>query len=238
MRLSDFEGDEQQPAGNSEFPVVSWDENKMERLEQLFSRAMAEGMTRNRPLKYWENLKLKPKHLQIILMKAAGYTNNLIAQQLDLTPARVSVIVNHPDAQSLLSTLVSYAAEDVLDIKTRIKAHAGEALDVALDVMRTTKDDAVRARTGFELLKMAGYGAVEKKEVKRVVEIREEQSGRLADAMEDLLGLQSIDVEAFVELSEPPLLSGSEAGDLQQVDDAPTVADEPPVSDSPRREVA
>lgn len=137
-------------------------EGREERLSGLMLDVLQGNIGRGRSLKYWENLKLNPSHVQMLVMKAAGYNNRAIARQFGYTEARVSVIVNHPDAMTVLSRLVSMQAENLLDIKARIQAHSGEALDAVLTAMRTAEKPIERAAIGFKLLDRAGYGAVQK----------------------------------------------------------------------------
>jgi hypothetical protein len=154
---------------------------------------------RGRALKYWENLKLKPVHLQILMAKAAGYTNRAIARQFDYDESRISVIVNHPDSQSVLAHLVSFQAENLLDIKARIQAHAGEALDTVLTAMRTAPEVAQRAVIGFKLLDRAGYSAVQKSETVHRFEMPAEQANALTQALRESSEVQEADWEVVPE---------------------------------------
>lgn len=189
------------------------DDERALRLEQLMTQAMTGELNRARSLKYWENLRLKPKHMQILLMAAAGYTNNMIANKMELTPARVSVILNHPDAQTLLSALVSYSAENLLDVKARIQAHAGEALDIALNVMRNSGDMKVQKDTAFELLKMAGYGAIERKQVdvNASLKMDKKDSSKLISALEESSEIFDVDYEVYCEAEEEDKLDERES---------------------------
>ena len=165
------------------------------RLEQLMAAAFSGQIARGRDLKYWENLRLKPQHIQMLVMKAAGYKNNQIAEQMDMDPGRVSVIVNHPDSQSVLAVLVSFQAEELLDIKTRIQAHSGEALNVALDQMRNASAPAVRLKAAFGLLDRAGYGAVQRTENKHEIVIPEKAASGIAKALKEAQEIEDVDFE-------------------------------------------
>jgi hypothetical protein len=165
--LQDLEPENSQqatPGQTPEFPSDSFEPSaREERLSALMLEVFNGDVGRGRSLRYWENLKLKPIHIQMIVMKAAGFTQREIARRFDYTEARVSVVVNHPDAMTILGRLVSFQAENLLDIKARIQAHAGEALDTVLHAMRVETKPAARAEIGFKLLDRAGYGAVERK---------------------------------------------------------------------------
>lgn len=203
------------------------------RLQGLVLSALEGNINRGRALKYWENLRLKPQHVQMLMMKAAGFTNNSIAEQMQLTAARVSVIVNHPDSLSLLSTMVSFQAEELIDIKTRIKAHSAEALDVALDVMRNGKDE-VRARTAFALLDRAGYGAVQRAEIKHEISVPATAAANIANAMRESKEVEEAEWSFEpIKIEESPTVEkvvlSSESGDSAIEGGSLSNASEPPV---------
>ena len=166
---------------------------RVERLNALMVSTLDGKLGRGRSLRYWENLKLKPVHLQMLMAKAAGYNNRAIARQFDYDEARVSVIVNHPDAQSVLAHLVSYQAENLLDIKARIQAHAGEALDTVLTAMRTAPEQTQRAAIGFKLLDRAGYSAVQKSETVHRFEMPAAEASALTAALHESQEVQGVE---------------------------------------------
>ncbi len=160
------------------------DEARAERMQEAMFDVMSGAVDRGRSLKYWENLRLKPVHMQMLLMKAAGFKGRAIAEKLGYDEGRVSVIVNHPDAMYLLSHLVSFQAETLLDVNARIQAHAGEALDAALMLLRNGKEE-VREKVAFKLLDRAGYGAVKKVELTAKFEMPAAQATALTAALRE-----------------------------------------------------
>lgn len=198
---------------------MEWSERKMVLLQQRLEAAMAGNLARSRPLKYWENLKLKPQHLQMILMKSSGFRNVDIAEAMHLTQARVSVILKHQDAQSLLAMMVSFAADNTLDVRTRIKAHSGEMLDLVLDTVRTTNDAKLRTQGAFKLLEMAGYGAVQKIETKATVTIEGPEASQLKDAIREA---QQMDEEDEIESSGRYVVEGVDEPDKPEEPEEPT----------------
>jgi len=210
---------------------------RQEHLNMMLTRALTGELGRGRPLKYWENLRLRPIHLQAVIMKAAGYRNKAIAGLLDLTETRVSVILNHPDALTLISLLVSHAAEDLLDIKTRIRAHAGEALDTVVQVMRVSKNDNLRSQNAFKLLEMAGYGAVEKKEIEHSVKFEKETGERIAEALAESADYEEFPPDQYIE-NNPVMLPG-ESGIGESLDGStPAIGSTPPTTEAPSQHVA
>jgi hypothetical protein len=175
------------------------DQARAARIQLAMMEVLEGSVSSGRAKKYWENLKLKPVHVQMLLMKAAGSSNRAIAQQLGFAESRVSVIVNHPDAMFLLGVLVSAQAEVLLDVKTRIKAHAGEALDTVLHVMRhgEAKD---RLKAGFGLLDRAGYGAVQKSESTHRFEMPAKEANNLVSAMRESSELDDIEEADWSEI--------------------------------------
>ena len=137
-------------------------------LDDLFLKALRGELPRSRALKSWEPATINETHLQVILLRAGGMRQRDIAGFLNfrlgtkLSDAAVSIICNHPDAQYILSKIVSYAADNVTDVSARIAAYAGEALDKNVQLMRTTNDDKLAARIGFDFLDRAGYGAAQR----------------------------------------------------------------------------
>jgi hypothetical protein len=113
--------------------------------------------------KYYENKKLKPKHMKMLRMAVAGYSNNEIAAKMDYTPARVSIILNHQDSLAIMARMVG-AASDRLGIQERLQALAPEMVEHIVGVTRTTHDNKLRSRNAFDLLKIAGYSGVTKVE--------------------------------------------------------------------------
>ena len=114
--------------------------------------------------KYYENKKLKPKHMKILRLAVAGWDSRQIARALDLTEARVSIILNHPDASAIMARIVG-AAADKLGVSERLQAVAPEMLEHTLGVIRTTHNDALKLKGAFALLDRAGFTPTHKVEV-------------------------------------------------------------------------
>lgn len=218
-------GDDPQPGVNLNRTV------KKQAIDDLIARAMSGLIPRGRELKSWEPDFIDERHLQAIMMRASGLEQNVIAKVMGWTDAWVSVVLNHPDSQYILTKIVGYAADEVLDIQSRIKAHAGEALDKVVEVMRTTQDQRLASSNAFELLKMAGYSAVEKKEIKTTVSVTKEQSGLLAQAIEESRQIKAKEgVDYRVVTSSVPERASS-VSPAAQSESGRIDAGQPPVSD-------
>lgn len=203
------------------------DEARAERMQLAMLDVMSGAIARGRNLKYWENLRLRPVHMQMLLMKAAGFTQRKIATDLNYDEARVSVIVNHPDAQYLLSHLVSFQAEKLLDVNARIQAHAGEALDTALMLMRNGKEET-RERVAFRILGAAGYGATKKIEVNNKFEMPVQQANQLTHALREATEVEDM-TDAEFEILENGPAAESGSSELDESALVEPVQSEPPV---------
>lgn len=218
-------------------------------LDELFMKALRGEIPRSRALRSWEPETLNETHLQIILLRAAGMRQTMIAKYLNaqmgtkLSDATVSICCNHPDAVYILSKLVSYAADNVADIRTRMEAYASEALETNVRIMRTSNDERLKARVGFDLLDRAGYGAPRQVNVgvsgavehTISVQMAPEAANNLAAALRET---QSLEIPADFVLNGQELLLGEGSGkaldgseSLQ--DSGPAAADVPPVRTSP-----
>lgn len=165
---------------------IAYTPEQRRQLKELVSQAMAGVLPRTRDLKSWEPNKLNARHIQIVMMKATGMRNQTIAELLGVGEVNVSVVINHPDAQYLLATILSMAAEKITDIPARVEAHANEALNVVLKHMRNGKEETA-SRNAFKLLEIAGYGATKKVDmnVKHNLEVPAKQAGQLATALRE-----------------------------------------------------
>lgn len=207
-------------------------------IEELFSQAKAGTLQRSRPLKAWEPEKLSDTALQIVLLRAAGMRQTKIVaflnetQGTNLSDSSVSQIVNHPDAQTLLTKLVSYAADEVVDIQTRIKAYAGEGIDEAVRIMRVTNDQRLAAKIAFEFLDRAGYNTVQKTESKITVVASAKGVANLSAALRET----QQEVEGDYVVVPQHILEGEGSGNALVESESPAsgqVSDVPPVSASP-----
>lgn len=223
-------------AEDSEFPqvdeilaqqkAIQWSESKNVELKRLMGRALNGEFSRGAELKYWENARLKPIHLQMVLMHASGASQSEIAEAFGYTQSRVSQVLNHPDARGLAAGLIALASDQVLDVIGRAKAVSGEMLEIAIGIARTTPDDKTRLKSAFQIMELAGYSSVKKVEqsgtVKHQHEIPASTAGRLAQALE---------VDASIKREVPAkftvIAPESEAGNLDN-----TGGSFPPISGS------
>ncbi len=130
----------------------------LDRLQEIISSCVRGDLPRERELKAWEPSKLMEKHIQICFDRLAGMTNIEIGEKWELHPDWIGAILNHPDAQYLMSTVSSMSADRLTDVNERLIHAAPEALNTKVELMRHSKMDTVRDKAATDLLEMAGYG--------------------------------------------------------------------------------
>src|SRR4051794_26004007 len=84
---------------------------KRKDMADLFARAMSGLLPRDRALEKWEPDVLDERHMQVVMLRSTGLDQRVIAKLTGYTESWVSVILNHPDAQYLLTMMLSYAAD-------------------------------------------------------------------------------------------------------------------------------
>lgn len=202
---------------NATLPPATVGTPQREEIEDLFDMALAGFLPRTRDLKPWEPDKLNARHLQIINLKGAGLSNKKIAELLDIAEATVSVIVNHPDSQYILARMLAYAAENVVDVETRIRATAPLAHEKLVQILTTSKKEESVIKVAFGFLDRAGYGAVQKSESNETVTINvpREEASLIKAAILESRNIKDADYVVLAnEILPPgsPVDSGSEGG--------------------------
>ena len=164
-------------------------------IEDLFQSALEGTLPRSRALKPWEPEKLSSQHLQVLLLRAAGMKQRRIAALLELDEQNVSIIVNHPDSQLILSRMLAHAAENVIDVQAKMKLAAPQIVDRLMDIALFSPKTELAAKVGFGLLDRAGYGAAKKIEAKTESHIIVDgpQAGLLADAIRESNTIEDVE---------------------------------------------
>lgn len=130
----------------------------LERLQNLIDKAMKGQLPRERELKDHEPQKLNEVHFQWIFDRATGMTGVEIAEKYGYSSVYVNVILAHPDAQFILSTILSMSADKLTDMTARLQHLAPEALNVKVELMRQAKTEALKDKAASDILALAGYG--------------------------------------------------------------------------------
>lgn len=115
-------------------------------------------------------------------LSAVGYKNHEIAEMLGLSQGHISVVLSDPRAQIDIADAVDRVSDNIVDLHTRIKAHAVEALDDIVHTLRHSKDEKLRTKVGFGILDRAGYTPIQKH-----MEVKPELPTNVADRVESAM---------------------------------------------------
>lgn len=107
--------------------------------------------------KKWSPEKWSPRHRVVVALHLGGDKNKEIAEKLDMSEGRISVILNDPRAVYEIERMAGRVADRTVDTSLRIKLYANEALDEIIDEVRTARDVRVRQKAAFGILDRAGY---------------------------------------------------------------------------------
>ena len=99
---------------------------------------------------------VRPELIPIILDKMNGYSFAELARKYQKTPTAMYALFNRPATRKLIAKLLGEFASTLGDVEERIKAHATEAVETQVDIMRSGKEDN-RLKASFNILRMAGY---------------------------------------------------------------------------------
>lgn len=102
---------------------------------------------------------LKTQHRTIIQMVFSGFSNNEIAERLEMSPSSVSTIIRSPLGQAYLGGLNDKAAEDTLDVRKKLTSLNKSALSTFERILdpRQKAPHAVQATIAKDILDRNGY---------------------------------------------------------------------------------
>lgn len=136
------------------------------RIADLIDKALKGELPRERSPHTWEPQVLTPVHVQMVLDRAMGFQLKEIAERWDYTAAQVANVLAQPDAQTILSTILSMQADKLVSMEDRFAALAPEALNVKVEILRNPEaSPLVRDRVASDLLDRAGYGPRKKLDI-------------------------------------------------------------------------
>lgn len=97
------------------------------------------------------------KDAKIVSLHAAGYKRSEIAELVGVTEADVTIVLKHPSSKKVLEELTQkLLKETVTTVKSRYIAHANEAFESTLKLMRHSKNDRVKLEAARDISKAAG----------------------------------------------------------------------------------
>lgn len=137
-----------------------------------------------RELRSYHPEKLSRRHVMCFQFYACGMRNKEIAQALDLTESRVSIILSHPQAPEYIRSFALRVSEKLEDPAERLRMLAHEAIDKVQGLLRQSLDEKVVQSTAFGILDRGGYGKIEKR-LELGGKLTEEQTERLVGALRE-----------------------------------------------------
>lgn len=181
-------------------------------VRELIKRCLSGEEPIGRALHNNEPTKFSTQHVNICLLRVAGFRNGEIAAACGYTPTMVSIATNHPYGKKIIAELISSRGGRVLDIRSRLDEYASEVLDHVFNLAIGSQDLAVVSKVGFNLLDRAGYAPTQRLEVTDKREIASEGSlNRLASALEQSQSVDSHIMPVYIP-SPPPDEGRGEVG--------------------------
>lgn len=173
----------------------------VENLKGVIDKALDGTLARDRDPQPWEPQKLTPVHMQMIYDRVAGYQLKEIAERYEYTPVQVANVLGSPDAQTVISTILSMQSTGLLDMEARFKALAPEALNVQVGLMRDPEVHAsVRAKITSTILDRAGYAPRTKStiDVNQRIFLPAQVATGLKAALEESNRVRTVDYSKFL----------------------------------------
>ena len=157
------------------------------------------------PEKYYQPEKWTSLHRYIVLLEIAGKKPGQIAEIMDMSLGRISVILGDKRAELDRIQIGSSIADRMTDIHTKLSLYAHEALEVIVDEMRDISNKAdLRVKAGFGILDRAGFTPLNKQFVPQT-----ELPLEIAERME-AVSLELKEGKPVYARVEPKLLEGAE----------------------------
>lgn len=156
------------------------------------------------------------RHINMVMLRAAGFKGIEIAAALGCNNVTVSNTINHPYGRKLMAALMASRGVRVLDIRTKLDVYAGEILDQMFELTSKSNDLELVSKVGFGLLDRAGYNATQK--VQQVPASKglasEDTLSRLASALEESECVNASIMPAYIPKPPPDegIISSSSPG--------------------------
>lgn len=114
------------------------------------------------PPKSYDLQKLRARHHAIIRMALAGHTNKQIADELEITEATVGYTLRSTLAQEKMSQMQAILDLQNVDMLARLEGAAPIAFMELFEVMTTTADERLKAKTAVDIIDRAGYSPIKR----------------------------------------------------------------------------
>ena len=159
---------------------------RSEGFKALIGRLMDGSEPLSRPLTNHEPKKFNPAHVQIVMLRVAGWRPHEIADLTGYDRFYVCVVLRHPYAKRLIQELLPSSVTAALDMQETLESYSKSIVHRLGNIALTTQDEQVAARVGFGILDRAGYTPVRQVVAQHEHRLRggHEELGRIATALE------------------------------------------------------
>ena len=99
---------------------------------------------------------LKPSLIPLLLDRVGGMSVNQLSLKYNRSGQYLYALLNRPSTRKFMAKVLAEFSVDLGDVKARLEAHATEAVDTVVDIMRKGKEEN-RQKSAFAILRMAGY---------------------------------------------------------------------------------
>lgn len=151
-----------------------------------------------------------PRHALVCRLIGAGLTNKEVALATGFSEVRVSELKNDPRAKRFILEASKRVADNILDLNSKLKHHAYEALEEIVDQLRESRDEKVRQKAAFGILDRAGYTPLQRHQITEAPKIPSE----LADTVREA-HMEMKEIVRTVKFSVP----ASQGRDLNAIDE-------------------
>jgi len=107
---------------------------------------------------------VKPSFIPIIMDRLNGLSFSELEVKYNKSQPAFRTFFNRPAVRRFMAKLLAEYSVNLGDNNARIMAHATEAIDTVVDIMRSGKEEN-RQKSAFALLRMAGYDEGKKNEI-------------------------------------------------------------------------
>jgi predicted transcriptional regulator len=149
------------------------------------------------PEKYWEPDKWTARHALVCDLHLTGKNNNEIAELLDLTPSRISILLSDTRSHVYIQEQRQKIAASATDIIDRLHAMADDALEAIDDDLNIGEVElvkpanrAIRQKAAFGVLASLGYGPVSKN-ITATVDLPKDLLERSNETLNDMREIQA-----------------------------------------------
>jgi DNA-binding CsgD family transcriptional regulator/phosphotransferase system HPr-like phosphotransfer protein len=160
------------------------------RLEAIIGHAMSGALSDPSVRRSYDTQKLSPRALKVVQLRAAGMKIKDIAEVMCMSGSYVTRILTQEGSKVVLAALLGYASNEIVDVRTRLRSVASEMLEEIIDTTRNTRDPKLRSKNAFQLLALAGYGAVEEKKITVETRVEGPQAKQLFEAINEAMQLE------------------------------------------------